>query len=388
MAFEQRFTSTETEVVRETSMLVFCCSAQAGVVREEIAPPAPTGLEVAAELFDDDTIPELDVELSPTAIAMLRESPYTAVEGALVYRGVRFEPVAVKLTSSLMSIDEKPSIRVDLDHYAPLELLGLHALELEGMANDPTMMAERIAYRLFREHGIPASRANHAAVWIGGEDRGLYALIEPVDDDFLAARGTTGALWSLDDADFDEDGLAGFEPVSGTPDPAVLEAVAEALATGASTDPWIDWAEFLAFAAGTVVTGHYDGYPWSPKGDDAYLWLDPVDGRLDMIPSRLDETFRDPLRDPLAPAGLLLLACLDAPDCAADFVAAIWAAQDTAERIDLSGYVLDVQAQIAPLVAADPARPYTLDEVALAQAELLAFVDGRREQLTALLGGL
>jgi hypothetical protein len=370
-------------------MLVLYGSAQAGVVQEEIAPPAPTGLEVAAELFDDDTIPELDVELSPAAIDMLRESPYTAVEGALVYRGVRLEPVGVKLTASaaVMSIDAKPSIRIDLDQYAPLELLGLHALELENMAADPTMMAERVAYRLFREHGIPASRANHAEVWISGEDRGLYAMVEPVDEHFLTARETTGALWSLDAAEFDADGLAGFEPVSGTPDPFVLEAVAEALVTGASTDPWIDRAAFVAFAAGTVVTGHYDGYPWSPKADDAYAWLEPVDRRLDMIPSRLDETFREPLRDPLAPEGLLLHACLDAPDCASDYVAAIWDVQATAERIDLSGYVRDVQAQIANQVAADPHRPYTLDEVALAQAELSAFVDGRRDDLTVLLGG-
>lgn len=370
-------------------LLVLSGPAAAGVVREEIAPPAPTGLDVAAELFDDDVVPELDVELSPAAVAALRERPYTPVEGALVYRGVRFEPVGVLLiaNATVMSIDDKPSLGVQLDLFAPLELLGLRALELEAMASDPTMMAERVAHRLCHEHGLPASRANHAAVRIAGEDRGLYSLIEPVDDEFLAARGTTGPLWELDDAEFDAAGLVGFEPVSGSPDPALLEAVAAALAAGEPTDAWIDWEEFLAFAAVTVVIGHYDGYPWSAKGDDAYLWVDPADGRLDTIPSRLDETFLDPLRDPLAPDGLLLRACLDAPDCAADYVAAIWDAQATAERIDLSGYVRDVQARIADRVVADPVRPYTLDEVAVAQAGQSAFVDGRRQHLTELLGG-
>ena len=180
--------------------------------------------------------------------------------------------------------------------------------------------------------------------------------------------------------------------MSGPEDPAALQAIADALAVPgpdgvAATAAWIDWDQFVDFVAATVVVGQYDGYPWHSPGDDAFVWFDPASGRMTTLPHSLDETFVRDDHDPFSGHGLLLRTCLESPTCADDYVTSIWDAQATAARFDLAQYARDVQAQIASLAVADPARPYTVDEIVDAQADLIDFVVDRSEHLTALIGG-
>lgn len=367
----------------------------APVVTDETVPPAPTGFDVAAELFDGP-IPEFDIELSDDSLAALRLDPYTWVEGAVTYRGARFWPVGVRLKGdySFRPIDEKPSLKVRLNRFVgPYSLLGLDQFTLDNMASDPSMMSERIGYRLFREQGLTASRANHAVVRINGDDRGLYTLVETVDEELLALwyPDPTGALWELSDVDFADNYIDRFEPESGSDDRATLQAIADAIASGGpecydAADPWVDWTQLVDYTATAVVVGQFDSYPWRTPGDDVHIYFDPADGKMEIIPHGLDEAFVSDDHDVMAATGLLFQICAQNPACIEDYRTSIWDAQATSERIDLLGFANDVVTQIAALAEADPRREYPIEEVLDAQDDLVDFVENRHEHLALQIG--
>jgi hypothetical protein len=80
----------------------------------------------------------------------------------------------------------KRSWKVELDGGARVG--GLAALALKAMYNDPSQMREALAWRLFADAGVPASRHTYARLGIDGVHLGLFSLIEPVDRHFLARR--------------------------------------------------------------------------------------------------------------------------------------------------------------------------------------------------------
>jgi hypothetical protein len=359
---------------------------------EEHAPESPTGFALAADLFDEH-VPEFDLTLSEAALEALRVDPYTWVEGTFTYGGITYDPVGIRLKghNSFEPIDAKPSLKVKLDHVENWDLMGLENLTLDNMSSDKSMIRERLAYRLFRELGLPAARANHAVVRINGEDRGLYTLVETVNQDFLELwyPDATGPMWEAAGVEYTDVEIVDFEIESGVDDRAPLQAIADALELG---DPlaydeagrWVDWAQFVDFVATTLVIGQFDSYPWSTPGNDIHVYVDPADGLLDTVPHGMDETFDVDRYDPYSAVGLLFLTCMANPACAADYDASIWDAQDVAEQMDLLGYAEDVQAEIDELAYLDPRRPYTYEQVLNNQAKVLDFIASRREILSEL----
>jgi hypothetical protein len=65
------------------------------------------------------------------------------------------------------------------------KVLGMWRFNLKAMYNDPSQMREALAWRLFDQVGIPASRHSYAKLGINGHYRGLFSLIEQVDKGFL-----------------------------------------------------------------------------------------------------------------------------------------------------------------------------------------------------------
>ena len=198
-------------------------------------------------------------------------------------------------------------------------------------------------------------------------------------------------MWELADVEFEDSQIDEFELESGIDDRTALQAIADALEAGGQAGydaaaTWVDWTEIVDFIAATAVVGQFDSYPWRSPGDDAHVYFDPADGRMDMIPHGMDETFKRENYDIYSGAGFLLQTCLASEACAADYEASLLEVQATADRIDLLGYAEQVQAQIAPLVEADTARPYAMTEVDDAQALMLDFIATRSEKLTGQMG--
>jgi hypothetical protein len=65
------------------------------------------------------------------------------------------------------------------------KVLGMWRFNLKAMYNDPSQMREALAWHLFDQIGIPASRHSYAKLGINGRYRGLFSVIEQVDKGFL-----------------------------------------------------------------------------------------------------------------------------------------------------------------------------------------------------------
>jgi hypothetical protein len=57
---------------------------------------------------------------------------------------------------------------------------------LDNLVTDPALVRERVSMALFKRLGQPASRESFARLYINNVYQGIYAIVEPVDSDFLA----------------------------------------------------------------------------------------------------------------------------------------------------------------------------------------------------------
>ncbi len=103
--------------------------------------------------------------------------------------GVRYKGNGTFL-SSQKSL--KRSLKVDLNRFVKgQKLAGMSQLNLHNSVRDPSGMNEAVAYRLFREGGVPAPRTAFARVYVtvpGTHERqyfGLFTLVEDVGNGFL-----------------------------------------------------------------------------------------------------------------------------------------------------------------------------------------------------------
>jgi spore coat protein CotH len=65
------------------------------------------------------------------------------------------------------------------------KFLGMSNLNLKSMWNDVSQMREAISWKMFNLAGVPSSRHTYARLCINNEYKGLYSVIEDVDDSFL-----------------------------------------------------------------------------------------------------------------------------------------------------------------------------------------------------------
>jgi spore coat protein H len=68
-------------------------------------------------------------------------------------------------------------------------LFGSDRMNLNAMYTDAAMMREALAFSMFHELGLPASRTRHFDLWINGIYEGLYVHIQRVDENLLVANG-------------------------------------------------------------------------------------------------------------------------------------------------------------------------------------------------------
>jgi len=250
-------------------------------------------------------------------------------------------------------------------------------------------MHERIAYRIYREAGVPAARCNHAQLVINGDDYGLYANVEAVHKRMIARwfEDTEGSMWELADSDFREGYISTFEHEMGEDDRTSIEAVAEALDQSDPDDAieevgeHMDLDAFFRFWGASAYTAHLDGYPYSDPGDDAHIYLDPTSGLLHWLPHGVDETFThsdDWVEYGLS--GLLGETCIDSDPCRERFREAVLDTLDVAEGMDIEGYYDEVLDQIEDLAEDDPRSSHSKSQQEDEREYMLDMIEGRRAE--------
>jgi CotH kinase protein len=81
----------------------------------------------------------------------------------------------------------KRSWKISLPHASSGtgNLAGMRCVNLKSMYNDPSQMREALAWRLFREAGVPSARHTYAKLAFDATYYGLFSVIEQVDKRFL-----------------------------------------------------------------------------------------------------------------------------------------------------------------------------------------------------------
>jgi hypothetical protein len=88
-------------------------------------------------------------------------------------------------SNSLVNFGKKKPYKLSFDEFKKQDLDGLKKINLNNFTNDPSLIHDAIALKLFRDAGLMASRTSYTKLWVNGEYIGLYVIIENVDKTFL-----------------------------------------------------------------------------------------------------------------------------------------------------------------------------------------------------------
>lgn len=140
------------------------------------------------DLFNGDVLQEIRIEMHPKDWETLKANPgsNTYYPCNFKWRGLVLENVGIRQRGGSTRNSIKPGLRVDFNQYdAKQQFLGLKSLALDNMAQDASMMKERLSMELFAKMGLPAAREVNARLYVNDRYAGLYTIVESTDKDFL-----------------------------------------------------------------------------------------------------------------------------------------------------------------------------------------------------------
>jgi hypothetical protein len=356
-----------------------------------VAYPRPCG-----DLFDGDELLDVALELS--------EADWTGLQADHA-AGLRVErPVLIRVGED----SARASVRVKGDwswHPEKMQLVvsfqavdhddrfhGMRAMSLDAPWYDRSMLHERLAFPIFARAGVPASCVNHARLTIQGEYYGLFVHTERMDREYLERNfadpdgnlyDASHTLVTNEDEEPDLSRLAAYHSAQ------TLDEIAAVVDLDAALQEW---------AVEAMIPAN-DNF-WAGVEINYYLYEHPARGMV-FLPYDMDATFgtaqeRDgawvwpdsATADPITWAHtwwgkepMVMTALADPATCEA-FVEALRRARVAYDVPTLLHDLDRWAAQIRDAVAADPHRPWTLEQHEAAVAALreaivarAAFVD-------------
>jgi spore coat protein CotH len=153
----------------------------------------PATAQTVEDLFDQGVVHDLRLWINSRDLQQLRDTytDNTYYQADLEWRGMRVRSIGVRSRGNVSRDPNKPGLRVDFNRYIKGQrFLGLTSLVLDNLFQDPGFVRESVAMALFSRMGVVAPREAFARLYINGQFHGLYAIVEPVDETFLAR--TTG----------------------------------------------------------------------------------------------------------------------------------------------------------------------------------------------------
>ena len=293
---------------------------------------ANTCLPAPHPLYSDDSVAQVDIDLSQSAWDELMNDPWNETYQTVE---VRFRHGDIDLTVTNAGIrcrgnssrEHQPrSFNIAFDAFVPgQKLLDLERMNLNADANDPTMARPKLLNDLNNTRGLPAPNANHVALVVHGPNRNRGHRVDgvffdavrnntqPVDDVFLRQRfGTSrGNLYKCNNRNGDVASLEYRGPTGSSYSSLGSGETYELRYAGSGDFSYDDLADFIALINQTatvdfahaiyhafdveaflqqlaldVLTGHWDDY-WI-NANNYNLFHNPETRRWAYIPYDFD----------------------------------------------------------------------------------------------------
>ena len=151
----------------------------------------------------------------------------------------------------------------------------------------------------------------------------------------------------------------------------------------------LDGDAFLRFCAQEAAVLQWDGYCHTRFGPNNFrLYHDPASGQFHFLPWGMDMSWKpheaEPI-DPMDARGMLLQRCLAGTSCRTAYIAAVRAAADQLDALDLPALVDRWGDQVRPLVAEDPMKEIETQQFEDTLAEVRRRAAARANELRAAL---
>lgn len=368
-----------------------------------------TNVDASAELFDQDKLPRFDLTLGDAAIASLTSTPGTYVHATLRYGTTTLNDVAVRIKgeASLRTITQKAAFKIKTDEFVSGQtLLGLKRVTLNNMSQDPTFLAERLAYHVYAAAGLPAPRCNNALVYVNDAFYGVYANVESEDKTFLHRffSNVDGNLYEDAQVDFEPGNEAAFplQTNETANDRSDLLAFTAAIAAArdesflADMDATLDTAHFLKWTAVEGAVNQWDEYSYTYfEPNNFRIYHDPASGKFTFLPWGMDLSMK-PFVDGSLPyiplfkvpvyenkpgnrdaGGLVFKRCLASAGCTSKYAQVLSQIADLYDAQKLDELAAKYYAQIKDRVYEDPKKEYSNQEFETAYQALLVTIHGR-----------
>jgi spore coat protein CotH len=381
-------------------------------------------LDPSAEIYDPSRFPRFDLELPQSSIDALnmvasaedpRQDSY--VSATLKYGDETVANVGVRLKGegSFQKLQRKPAFKLKFDEFiAKQSFRGLRRMTLNNAFEDPSFIAERLAYDLFRAAGLAAPRCNSATLYINGTFYGVYVNVEAEDKTFLRRwfEDDGGNLYEEGQKDFVPGAETAFnlETNESSDDRSDLRGLIGAIqAAGSGTflqdiSAQLDTAQFLRFTAAEAAVNQWDMYAYTVfYVNNLRIYSDPKSRKFSFIPWGMDMSMK-PFRDSQAryiglftlarqgtranappTAGLIFQRCLQSVACKRAYSDAVREIIQVYDALDMEERAARYHAQIRSQVMADSRKSVCCAGGALSNQQ---FEAGHQSVLTTIRGRL
>lgn len=362
-----------------------------------MTPFAENQLKVDLEgmLFNPFQVITIRLAMPQSSVDALWDDPRTFVAGTFSMQSEESvqEPIPVGIRikgryGSFQTLDHKSALKIKFN-FADKELRfqGLKRLTLNNMVQDPSMIHEALAYRIFAGFGVPCPRVGYVQVYINDQLYGLYLVLEPYDDVTLSRHFVS--TQHVYEGEYGEDiipeEVADLEVDEGDPtDIYDLTNLAAMVSSEVPDEEWLgaletvaDVPELLRMWAVEQYIGHWDGY--SPTINNYYVHCDD-DDVCSMLPSGTDQTFSD-YRDIHSGNGYLFERCMSIQECRWWYDQTMGELMGVLDTLYLDAFAMELSQFLTPWVQSDSRKPYSNSDVVNYVQFARNFIIYRRENV-------
>ena len=230
------------------------------------------------------------------------ESPYDWFEATITIDGEELGQVGIRKKGFIGSLNSfRPSLKISMDRIVSGQTYANQTrLTFNNQNQDVSRINACMAYSVFADAGLAASRCNLAHVTVNGVSLGVYNHVESIKPPMLDYHfgNSDGALLEGTLSDFREDWMGTFDAKNDAADEigedfAEIARILEESPDSeliADLDQYFDMDHFFRFWAMEALIGHWDSY--TGNTNNYWMYRDESDNRFKFIPWGVDAVLR------------------------------------------------------------------------------------------------